>query len=359
MKKQTTVNARQIAFFLAFLLPVGKLLELPSLLAKGAGGDLLLPALFGLFVEGVSLFFVYAFVKRTGRGMFSYLGDRNQTLGRLVKVVYGVVLILYSLPFLLDLEKFSLAAFSDTEPTFFSFLPFFVFSGYAATKGAKAVGRSADLCPVLFLLPFLGLVVLSIGSTDFSAVLPLFEFSPVRHFKTVYETAPFWCSGLLFLPLFEGYERKDGDGKKLALGYAVGAACVLLFAWVFYGLYGPLAEKEHYALSKIGQFFPALSTLGRTDLLLVYLMTVALLFFTVLPVLFSTQLFVSACDGKGNLLTAILLNCGLFLAVLFFNRRYNAVYGFFSKALAPAYFLLGVVAPLLFLLLSKRRRYEK
>ena len=188
--KQTRISGRQLAFFLAFLLPVSKLLELPSLLARGSGGDLLMPALLGVCVEGLALFGVYRFVKQRGRGVFACLDEKSKTLGKTARCVYAGLLLLYAFPFLLDLEKFSLTAFSDTEPTFFSFLPFFVFSGYATSKGAKAVGRSADLCPVLFFLPFLGLTVLSVGSTDFSAVLPLFELSFVRHAKTL--SSAFW-----------------------------------------------------------------------------------------------------------------------------------------------------------------------
>ena len=41
--KKTFVNTRQVCCLVAFVLPVYKLLETPSLLAKTALGDLLLP----------------------------------------------------------------------------------------------------------------------------------------------------------------------------------------------------------------------------------------------------------------------------------------------------------------------------
>ena len=248
------------------------------------------------------------------------------------------------------MEKFSHAAFSDTEPTFFSFLPFFILSGFIATKGLKAVGRSADLCPVLFFLPFLGLAVLSIGSADFSNLLPLIEKPFFSHAKTVFSTAHFWTSGLLFLPLFEGYSHREGDGKKLFLSYAVGALAVLLFLAIFYGLYGPIAEKEHYALSKIGLFFPALATLGRTDLLLVYLITVVLFFFTALPVQLSVDLFSKGISLSQKTLPSAGANAALFVALLLLNRHYNAVYAFFTKTLSPVFFIFGAFAPLFMLL---------
>ena len=352
MKTQTECNARQLGFFLAFFLPVGKLLELPSLLASEAGGDLLFPAFLGLGVEALALAAVFLFVKRTGMGVFAFLDRKNSGLGKAARFLYCALLLVYAFPFLLDLEKFSHAAFSDTEPTFFSFLPFFILCGFISTKGLKAVGRSADLCPVLFFLPFVGLAVLSFGSADFSNLLPILEKPLFSHVKTVFHTSPFWTSGLLFLPLFEGYSHKSGDGKKLFFAYAVGACLVLLFLAIFYGLYGPIAEKEHYALSKIGLFFPALATLGRTDLLLVYLITVVLFFFTALPVQLSVDLFAKGLSLKQKTLPSAAVNLGLFVAVLFLNRHYNAVYGFLTKTLSPVFFLFGTVAPLLFLLLA-------
>ena len=61
----TTINARQLSLFLAFFLPVGKILELPSLLARGAGGDLLLPAFLGSLLEFAALCALLLFAARS------------------------------------------------------------------------------------------------------------------------------------------------------------------------------------------------------------------------------------------------------------------------------------------------------
>ena len=49
------ICARQIAFAAAFLLPAAKLLEVPSLLAEYAKGDLLLPALMHFLTQALVL----------------------------------------------------------------------------------------------------------------------------------------------------------------------------------------------------------------------------------------------------------------------------------------------------------------
>ena len=63
LSKNESVYGRQIAFAAAFLLPVSKLLEVPSLLARFAAGDLLVPALlhflWQFLVLGVVLYAVF------------------------------------------------------------------------------------------------------------------------------------------------------------------------------------------------------------------------------------------------------------------------------------------------------------
>jgi hypothetical protein len=79
-----SVYGRQIALFAAFVLPVYKLLELPSLLARFNGGDLLLPALLHYLAQtGVLIGILYTISKsekplfvrlqeKFGRGMFVF-----------------------------------------------------------------------------------------------------------------------------------------------------------------------------------------------------------------------------------------------------------------------------------------------
>ena len=137
-----TVNkeicSRQIALFAAFVLPVYKLVEAPSILARYAGGDLLLPVILHYLVQtGVIIALLYA-VSRSQTSLFERL---NARLGRGAKAVYITLacffLLLAILP-LLDLEKFVYAVFYDTSPTLFSFAFFFLFSAFVSMKNQFA-----------------------------------------------------------------------------------------------------------------------------------------------------------------------------------------------------------------------------
>ena len=100
------VHARQIAFFSAFLLPTYKLLEAPSLLARYAKGDLLLPALFHFLLQtGLLLLLLYA-SSRSEKTLLSRMEERLGKWSVAVYIVYALFFLFYAVLPLLDLEKF-------------------------------------------------------------------------------------------------------------------------------------------------------------------------------------------------------------------------------------------------------------
>lgn len=353
------INARQLGLFLAFFLPCARLLELPRLLAEYAGGDLLLPALVGLINEFFAVFALFLTVKKLKKSIFQMVAERfGSGFSKTLYALYAAFFLLSSFVPLLDAEKFSHAAFSDASPTFFAFAPFFLLSGFVCVKGIKAIGRSADLTPLLFCIPLLGIFVMSVGQADFTALLPLFEKPVLKTAAATYKVLPHFLGGALAVPLVGGaYEYKDGDGKRILPAYAVGAVITLLFLAVFYGVYGPLAPKTHYAVSKIAQYFPALAVVGRIDLLFVYAFTVVLFFYVALPLQLSVDCFVKATGFGNKPLISAVLNVVLFVLILFFNRHYDTLYVFFSETLALAYIVFTLVLPQLapLLLLGKKK----
>ena len=347
------VCGRQIALAAAFLLPAAKLLEAPSILATYAAGDLLLPAFLHFLVQFAVLSALIFAASKSEKTLFERL---NQRFGKWSIVFYG----LYALYFLfaailplLDMEKFTYAAFFDTSPTVFAFVAFFVFSGFLCAKGLKTLGRAADLCLFLFLIPFLALIGMSLFAADFSRLLPLFgnKFGDTMYAFT--RTTPHFSDTVLLLPLIGNLRYKQGDGVKILGGYAVGAVSTLLFLATFFGIYSSIAPREHYAFSKIAEYFPALSIIGRFDLLFVYMLTIVLLIFTAMPLQYTTQLI---CDGfhvKSGVLVSTILNAGALLFLLFANRRYNTFYDLISGKLPPVFWFIADMLPLFLLLLPK------
>ena len=353
------LDGRSLFFFGAFVLPALKLLDAPALLARYASGDLLFPAFLHYLLQGGVIFLILLFAKKTGKGIFTLA---KETFGKwsyyLLLCLYALFFLLYSLKHLLDVEKFTYAVFYDTAPSVFTFAPFFLLSGYISAKSLKSLGRFSALCFPIFLISLTFLLATSVKQADFSALLPLFE-QPFSNLRLSFEkTVPHFFDAAIFLPLTEKYRYQKGDVKKAVGGYLLGGLFTLLYLAVYFGVYQSIAYREHFAIAKIAQYFPAFSIVGRLDLIFVYLYTAVLFFAISIPVLLSVDCIFTAFPLKSRVPYAFVLNILLFLFVLFFNKRYNFISSLILN-LSPVFWVFSVGLPVLlsviFLILSKTK----
>lgn len=361
-KNTPQLNVRQLCFFTAFILPVSRLLETPSLFAKSALGDLLLPTFLQFVVQFIGLSFLIFIINKTGKSVFSLIEEK---LGKSALKGFYLLLSAYylfsTLLPILDVEKFIHAVFYDTAPSRFTFTPFFLLSGFICVKGLREFGRISDLCLPVFLISFFGLIAMSVGESDFASLLPWFEFPASKILNAVKNTTVHFSDALLILPLIGNSDYKKGDGKKIITAFWAGAVFLLLFLAVFYGVYTTLAPRQHYAFSKIAQYFPALKTVGRIDLLLVYLLTIILFLATIFPILLSNYCLRKVFDEKFSLALSVVTNVGLFLFVLYCNQHYNLLYEVFTSRLWWIFpsFCVGIPLLCLFLLIGETKRGRK
>lgn len=347
------VCGRQIAFAAAFLLPMGKLLEAPSLLAKYAKGDLLAPAFLHFFLQAAALALLLFALRKS---KYSLAERLQAAIGKWAAPIYLLFAAYYLfaavLP-LLDLEKFTYAAFSDTEPTLFVFASFFFLAAFICTKSLKSIARCADLCLFLFLIPFCALLAMGAFKADFSHLLPLFGTPLEGTMSAFTHTIPHFSDLTMLLPLLFFYQPRKGDEKKILLGYGVGALCTLAFLAVFFGLYASIAPREHYAFSKIAQYFPALSVIGRLDLFFVYLISIVLLFFTCLPLQYATELVCATFSLSSRHYVATAINIAAFFFTLFCNKYYDSIYALFCKQFPIIFVLFAYLPPIFACFLPK------
>lgn len=356
---EPVLNGRQMCFFAAFLIPASKLLAMPALLSYFAKGDLLLPALGHYLLQAGVLAAILFLASRSDRGFFGLISDNlGKTAARIVYGLYAVYFVFSALQPLLDLERFVYTAFFDTAPPMCIFCAFFLLSGFICTKNLKAFGRSADISMPLFLISFVGLMILSVGTADFTNLLPVFG-TPFRSTATGFlETLGHFSDTALILPLLDAYRYRKGDAKKIMLSYGGGAVFVLFFLAVFYGIFGPIAPRQEFAFVKTAQYFPALSVVGRFDLLLIYLMTIVLLFYYSFVLQSAVLCFTRAIGTEKQLPVSAVLNGLLFVYTLLFAKHYNALYYAISLRLFWVFLLFADVIPLLCLFLRRKKGTE-
>ena len=357
--KNDGVLSRQIAFAAAFLLPAAKFLEAPSLLAKYAAGDILFPAVLHFLLQAGVLFALLWAASRSEKTLFERLYDRFGRGVIVFYILYAVFFLFYAILPLLDLEKFVYAAFFDTSPTVFSFVFFFFFSAFVCAKGLKALGRSADLCLFLFLLPFIAILVMGLAEADFSNLLPLFGTKFADTMSAFTHTTPHFSDAILLLPFVGNLRYKKGDTAKIMTGYAVGAVFTCLFLAVFFSIYSSIAEREHYAFSKIAQYFPAVSVVGRIDLLFVYLLSVVLLFFTCMPLHFTVDFTCRIVGTQRRVLFSAILNLLLLAFTFYFNKYYNGFYSVITGKLPLIFWFIADMLPLFLLFLPKTSKTKE
>ena len=192
---------------------------------------------------------------------------------------------------------------------------------------------------------------MSVGQTDFESILPWFEFPPSKIFNAVKSTTANFSDAVLFLPLFGNYRYEKGAGKKILSSYWLGAGFVLLFLAVFYGLYTTTAPTHHYAFAKTALYFPALKTVGRIDLIFIYLLTVILFYAHVLPIRFCVLCIEKTFLCSKQIFLSASVNALLFLFVFFFNKHQNAVFQTVTQTLWWIFPCFSILIPVLCALL--------
>ena len=117
------INGRQLCFFVAFVVPVSKLLSAPAQLAEFAKGDLLVPALAQYLLQAAVLAVIMFLASRTDKSFFRLLGDTfGYVTARIIYILYALYFVFFSLLPLLDLERFVYTAFFDTAPHMYCLL---------------------------------------------------------------------------------------------------------------------------------------------------------------------------------------------------------------------------------------------
>jgi len=353
------LSARQLCLFLACLTPCGKLLSAPAVLAREAGGDLLLSALINFVFQGVIIFFILWLAERTELTFFDLLKNTfGKVAAKAIYFIFALYFLFYALFPLLEQKFFVQSELYDSLPSLLVFLPFFLFSLFACTKNITAIGRSADIALPLFVISVGGLLFMSFSSADFSAILPVGDSSPLKVLSGSAHTQNWFSDSAFVLLLLGRFPAGRKTTIKATISYAVGAAITLVFLLVFYGIFQSIAPRESYAVSKIGRYYSALSVIGRVDILLNYIFAIVLLFYSVIPLMLGAECL-SRVFGEHRIVYSIIFN-GLAAAfIIIFSHSAIIVYKVINVYMFPVFIVFAYAFPFMALFLKRKKREEK
>ena len=340
------ISVRQICFIMLAYTVVGKLLSYPSAVSYYCERDLLFPALIDFLVQGLIVWGVAFLCSRTDKTFFELLKGVIGNIG--AKIVYGFFAAFFLLAALMPLfeqELYVHNIFYDTVPSLTVFLPVFIFAIYAGSKRFENIGRCADICMPIFAITMLIIFVMSFSEAKWDNLLPVLR-TPVG---TVFGTAlgtiyrfvePAWM--LMFMGHFK-YEK--GDAAKITVSYAAGAAIVVLFLATYYAIYGGLAPSRTFAISRTSLYFSSLQTIGRIDLIMLYVLETVMLFALVLNIQLAVYAAAKCTGWENRAMLSLIFNVVLAVLLIVFDHYYYSMYEVYNKWLWIVFIIFSVLIP--------------
>lgn len=353
------ISTRQICFILFAYTAATKLLIFPTVLSITCGRDLLFPALFDFIIGTAVIWSVSFLCSKTEKTFFGLLEGAIGNIG--ARIVYGLFAVLFlfaSIVPIFEQENYVHNIFYDTVPSLIVFLPFFIFAAYAGSKKFENIGRCADICLPIFIVIMLAMFIMAYNEVEWDNLLPVLKTPASKLFRGAAGIAYSFVEPCWLLMLMGHFKYKKGDAAKITLSYAGGALVILIFLAVFYGMYGDIAPSRTFAISRTSLFFPAIETIGRVDLILLFVLETVMLFALVLNI----QLAVHAickCSGYGNRgIISLGVNAALLLVLVFFYNNYNEIYELYFSWLWIMFVVFIVVIPPLAWVLKRRKTNE-
>ncbi len=365
---KTELCTRQVCFIMFAYSAAGKLLMMPAMLSYYCGNDLVFPALFAFALQTAAVWAAAYFSSKTDKTLFALAKDAfGGAFSAALQWLFALFFCAAALLPMLEQKLFVQSIFYETIPSLVTFLPFFVFSVYAGSKGVRNSGRVADLAVPVFACCVAALAVMSAGECDLSWLLPVLKTPAPRIFRGVRSSLYNFADGAVMLMFAGRFACKKGDCAKITASYAAAGVGVMLFLALFYGIYSSLAPDRYFAVSQTALFFGPLSLVGRLDLLAVYGVEACMLFALVLYVQLAVACICGALSKEQTLgrnvrpaaaVSSLAINAVLLALVVAFNDAYLVVQEFYGRFLWAAFvafsFALPLISPLLLKLAGRR-----
>ncbi len=351
------ISVRQICFILLCYNAVSKMLLYPTVLSHYCGRDLLFAALIDFAVQAVVVWAVSFLCSRTDKTFFQLLeGTFGNIFARIIYGLFALFFIAATIVPLCEQKLYVHTIFYDTVPPLLIFLPFFFFSIYAAGKKFTNIGRSADVCMPIFVLSMIFVFSMSVLEIKWNSFMPVLK-TPVKDLfggalGTVFRFAE-PCYVLMFMGHFK---YKKGDAAKMTFSYIGGALTVLLFLFTFYGIYGDIAQSRQFAVSKISLFFPAIDTIGRIDLIDLYILEIVMLFALVLNVQLALHCVMQCTGYQNRVVLSLAVNAVLIILLMVFDHGFNNLHTFYAKWMWIAFAVFANAIPVLAWTLRRKER---
>ncbi len=355
------ISTRQLLFFLACITPVGKIVILPALLSETAKNDLLFPFIASYLLQAAAVFCALLAAKK-GLNFYELLAHTfGQIAAKILVTLYALFLLFAGLLPILEQKLFVQSVFYDTLPSLVAFAPYFLFAVYLMAKPLSSHGRVWDILAPLSVIGIAGIFVLSFGSADFAALLPVGAAGGKGFLEGTMSATAWFFDAALLLPLLGKFEYKKGLAWKGTLCYLAGGAAAAFFVAMFYAIFQEIAPNQLFAFTATSKYFSGITMLGRIDYLFIFALALVMAFYVTLPLEAGIECVLEAYGRPRYLHTglAVAVTAVFLLITALLDYRFTEVLDAVTKTafwIIPAF---SLAAPPLLLPLRRKQHADR
>lgn len=296
MEKQ--IKPFQLSMLLIAIIPITKLIFLPSISASLVQNDSWLLMLLMLALDFVVFITIYRFAKKyPDISFFQLIFD---TLGKTpaicICMLYGLFFMLRTITPFLELMQLLSSNLYERAPKITMMLPIIAVCIYAATIGLRSVGRVSNIVGYFSIISIIIIILIAFTDADFSQLLPVAMRKPSDFAISIPKIA-IWFGDCSIMLIFCGKIKFDQKSRSPIYAFIISTVFVILFILLFTAAYGELAFRQINAITKISAYNANLTKMGRFDWIPIIFLLCAMLLAVIISFSGSVEMF-STCFYK-------------------------------------------------------------
>ncbi len=350
------LKTSQISCFFLFLVPLTKLIILPSIFAKHVKEACWLCATFCFLPDLLMAFVLILANKKHGKPFFSIAKDyAGKVFSKIIFALLYLYFVLKAIVLFSEQKFYIESTLYETTANVFSFLPIIVVSFYLSIKGLRSLGRCSYVCAFASVLGLFLVFFLSIPTADFTRLSPVFYLKDKDVFSSLTNSV-FWFGDCVYLLFFMGnYTIEKHSFSKILLPYALGAFAVVFFFAVFYSVFASISTNQLYAVTQTTKYSVILSNVARFDYIASLLICFSNVFSLCVPIMMSTACLKEIFNFKDKYIPSIISNAIVFSIVLIFGDKLISTTEFINKNFFILAIFTTIVIPITVILLPKHK----
>ncbi len=355
-KLDTLVSSRQLTVFFLLVAPLTKFLVLPSLLFFTASRDAYIVVLCYLAIDIIFLALMLDLVKNDKRTLSEILTDAIGTVGKnIVFVILGLYFLLKTLMPVLEQALLSHNILYESSPSLALVIPIFAVLCYGGIVGFKSSFRTIELLTMLFAFGIVTMILSAMFASDVQGIFPVLEYGVSPIIKSLFSFSLWFGDFVILLPLLGNIKKVKHTTRNILIAFTIGMATVTVMYIIILGIFGVLAPRQLYIITKVSKYSVALSNLGRVDFLFIAINLVGMILHTTILFTSMVYFFHEALKINKTIISWV-ISILLLVFTMMYLLRFKAITNIVISAFS--YFVLAVqyIFPLIIYALAKWKK---